>query len=96
MRSLTTEQDFHNLDIVQVTIKDKTKKHFHRKLTECYYVLKDAIDVEVNGKKEHLDAGSLIMIYPKTIHQAWRTSRRVAEILVICCPPWRAEDEIYD
>ncbi len=94
MRKLTFPEDFKDLDIVHVTIKDETKEHYHKKLTECYYVLKGSIAVEIDGKTEKLEKGSLIMIYPNTNHKAKRTSEEDAEILVVCCPPWSEEDEI--
>jgi len=94
MRKLTNVEDFSGMDIVHVTITDKTKEHYHKKLTECYYVLKGEIAVQIDGKIENLEQGSLIMIYPNTKHKARRTSRENAEILVVCCPPWTEEDEI--
>jgi len=94
MRKLTTPEDFEGMDFVHVTITDATKRHYHKKLTECYFVLKGSIAVEIDGKIENLDEGSLIMIYPNTNHKAWKTSQEDAEILVSCCPPWSEEDEI--
>lgn len=94
MRNLTTPKDFKGMDFAHVTITDKTKKHYHKKLTECYYVLKGSIAVGIDGKIEKLKEGSLIMIYPNTIHKAWKISKEDAEILVVCCPPWSEEDEI--
>lgn len=94
MKDLTSSEDFNEMDFVHVTIKDSTKKHYHKKLTEVYYVLKGSIDVEVDGKTEHLEKSSLIMIFPDTKHKAWKTSKEDAEILVACCPPWSEEDEI--
>lgn len=94
MRDLTNSEDFNGMDFVHVTISDSTKRHYHKKLTEVYYVLKGSIDVELDGKTKHLDKGSLIMIFPNTEHKAWKTSKEDAEILVACCPPWREEDEI--
>ena len=94
MRDLTTSKDFKDMDIVHVTITDSTKKHYHKKLTECYYVIKGAIDVEIDDKIEHLEKGALIMIFPNTNHKARKTSNEDAEILVICCPPWAEEDEV--
>lgn len=94
MRNLTGSKDFEGMDLVHVTITDSTKRHYHKDLTECYYVLKGTIDVEIDGKVEHLEKGSLIMIRPNTNHKAWKTSEEDAEILVVCCPPWREEDEI--
>lgn len=94
MRKLTRSEDFESMDIVHVTIADETKEHYHKKLTECYYVLKGAIAVEIDGKIENMDQGSLIMIYPNTKHKARKISQEDAEILVICCPSWSEEDEI--
>ena len=45
MRDLTTSKDSKYFDFVHVTINDTTKEHYHKKLTEVYFVLKGAIDV---------------------------------------------------
>jgi len=94
MRKLTKKEDFEGMDFVHITIKDSTKKHYHKKLTEVYYVLRGSIKVEIDGIIEHLDKDSLLMIFPKTRHKAWKTSKEDAELLVICCPPWAEEDEV--
>jgi mannose-6-phosphate isomerase-like protein (cupin superfamily) len=94
MRKLTASNDFKDMDIVHVTITNSTKRHYHKKLTEVYYVLKGSIDVDVDDKVEHLKRDEMIMIFPNTNHKAWKTSKEDAEILVICCPPWSEEDEI--
>ena len=94
MRKLTTPEDFKEMDFVHVVITDVTKEHYHKELTEAYYVLKGSIAVEIDGNVENLKQGSLIMIYPNTKHKAWKTSEEDAEILVACCPPWSEEDEI--
>jgi len=95
MRDLTGSEDFKDMDFVHVVITDTTKEHYHKKITEVYYVLKGSIAVELNNKIENLEVGSLIMIYPNTHHKAWKTSRENAEILVVCSPPWEEEDEIF-
>lgn len=94
MRKLTIPKDFENMDIAHVIISNETKEHYHKKLTECYYVLKGSIVMEIDGKTEKLEKGSLIMIYPNTNHKARKISKENAEILVICCPPWSEEDEV--
>ncbi len=94
MHSLTTPKDFKDMDFVHVTITDTTKRHYHKKLTEVYYVLKGSIDVELDGKTVHLEKDEMIMIFPNTHHKAWKTSSEDAKILVACCPPWSEEDEI--
>lgn len=94
MRKLTDLKDSKKFDFVHVTIKDSTKRHYHKKLTEVYFVLKGSIAVEADEKIEHLKEGDMIMIYPNTNHKAWKTSKEDAEILVACCPPWSEKDEI--
>ena len=94
MRALTGAVDFKGMDIVHITVSSPTETHYHKELTECYFVLKGSIDMEIEGKIEHLDESSLIMIHPNTPHKAWKTSQEDAELLVICCPPWRREDEV--
>ncbi len=95
MRDLTNSTDCKNMDMVHVTITDSTKKHYHKKLTEIYFVLKGAIDVELDDKVEHLAEGEMIMIFPETNHKARKTSKEDAEILVICLPPWAESDEVF-
>ncbi len=95
MHNLTTEQDFKGMDFSHVTIKNESTEHHHKNLTEFYYVLKGSIAVKIDGKVEHLDKGSLIMIHPNTKHKVWKISDEDAEILVACCPPWSEEDEIF-
>jgi mannose-6-phosphate isomerase-like protein (cupin superfamily) len=87
MRELTKTD---KLDISHVTITKSTKKHYHKKLTEFYYVLKGKLDVETDGIVEHLEPGQIIMISPGTEHEAHGN----AEVLVICTPPWAEEDEV--
>jgi mannose-6-phosphate isomerase-like protein (cupin superfamily) len=94
MRKLTDSEDFKGMNFIHVTIKDSTKRHYHKKLTEVYYVLKGSIDMDVDDKTEHLTSGSIIMIFPKTKHKAQNTSKENAEVLVACCPPWSQEDEV--
>jgi len=94
MHNLTTTEDFKDMDFVHVTVTAETKEHYHKQLTEVYYVLKGAIDVELDGTIEHLEKDEMIMIYPNTNHKARKTSEEDAEILVICSPPWAEEDEI--
>ena len=94
LRYLAEKEDFQDMDFAHVTIVNKTKKHYHKKLTEVYYVLKGKIAVEIDGQTENLETGSMIMIYPNTNHQARKVSEEPAEILVVCSPPWGEEDEI--
>lgn len=95
MRKLINTNDFPVLDIALVTITGRTRKHFHRVSTEFYYVLSGSIRVELDGVTRNLTPGSLLLIRPNTAHQAFKTSRKNAQVLVICSPPWQVDDEIY-
>jgi mannose-6-phosphate isomerase-like protein (cupin superfamily) len=94
MRELTNSKDSKHLNTIHVTITDETREHYHKKLTEIYYVLKGSIDMELDGKVEHLEKNSMIMIFPNTKHKARKTSKENAEVFVICCPPWEHDDEV--
>ncbi len=94
MRELTNSKDFKDMSIIHVRITGSTKKHYHKDSTEIYFVLKGSIDVKIDGKVEHLEEGEMIMIYPNTNHEAWKTSEEDAEILTISSPSWAEDDEI--
>ncbi len=94
IRKLTSEKDSKQLDIVHVTIEKETKEHFHKNLTEVYFVLKGSIEVELDDAVEQLSEGQMIMILPNTKHKAKKTSEAPAELLVVCSPPWQESDEI--
>ena len=89
-QELTTSADFKNADITFFTIKEETKKHYHKTLTEFYYILDGTLDVEFDDKKEHCEPGTLIMIKPNTKHKAYGN----AHIIVICSPAFDPKDEI--
>lgn len=94
LRGLTSSRDFNKMDFAHVTISEPTKRHFHKKLTEVYFVLSGSIVVEADGKKERLKKGEMIMIFPNTKHKAWKAGKKKPEILVVCSPPWSEKDEI--
>ena len=94
MRSLIKKGDSKDFDFAHFVIKGETKGHYHNKLTETYYILKGCLAVEIGGKIEKLKKGSLIMIYPKTKHKAWKVGEEDVEMIVVCSPPWAEEDEI--
>jgi len=93
LRNLTTAEDSKEFDLAHITITDSTENHFHKRITEVYYVLKGSIDVEIDKKTVHLEVGEMILIHPNTNHKATKGSSEDAEILAICSPPWSEDDE---
>ncbi len=94
MRELTGYKDCEKVNVIHVTINDETVKHYHKTGIEAYYVLKGSIDLELDDKTEHCEAGTLVTILPGTRHKAKRTGSTPAEVLVISVPAWKREDEI--
>jgi mannose-6-phosphate isomerase-like protein (cupin superfamily) len=93
MRELTSFKDFKDLNFIHVTIRDSTQRHYHKKQTEAYYVLKGTAEMEVDDKKETLTEGSLIMIFPNSKHKATKISEEDVEVLVASTPSWTEGDE---
>lgn len=90
MYALIKENEFKDVDFAFIEVRGGTKKHYHKKLTEFYYVIGGSLEVELDGVREKLEKGSIIQIMPHTNHKAYGN----ADLLVICSPPWREEDEI--
>jgi len=94
MRGLIKESDSKNFDFAHFVITGETKEHYHNNLTEVYYILKGCLAVEIEGNVEKLTEGSLMMIYPRTKHKAWKVGEEDVEMIVVCSPPWTKEDEV--
>lgn len=92
IKELTTKEDFGNANISYVQITGETKKHYHTKMTEFYYVLAGRIKMELDDNREECEKGSLIVIYPNTRHKAKKLSER-ADVLVVCSPAFDQADE---
>lgn len=90
LRELTDKTDFENLNISHVQIGGETKKHYHNKMTEFYFVLNGEIKMDLDGKIEKCGEGTLIKIEPGTKHKAYGN----AEVLVIASPAFDPDDEI--
>lgn len=88
--SLIDRKDCDKVDFAFIEVRGGTKRHYHKKFTEFCYVLNGSIEVEVDGTKEKLEKGSIIQIAPNTKHKMYGN----ADVLVVCSPPWTAEDEI--
>ena len=72
-----------------VTISRDSKLHYHRKLTEFYYVLEGEGELQLNDDVIKLEPYTLVMIKPMTKHRA----RGNLKILNIVIPPFVEGDE---
>jgi mannose-6-phosphate isomerase-like protein (cupin superfamily) len=80
---------------VHVTeISVDAKKHYHRRLTEVYYILECGLDarMELDDETIHLRPGLCILIRPLTRHRALGRMK----VLIIASPKFDPADEWED
>ncbi|MCG6157454.1 cupin domain-containing protein [Rubinisphaera margarita] len=75
-------------------ISDEAETHYHRTLTETYYILEcdENAGIELNGTITPIKAGMCIMIPPGTRHRAVGCMK----ILNIVIPKFDPADEHFD
>lgn len=80
------------VSVHQVHIAKTSRPHFHKTLTEVYYVLEGRGHVELDGERVDVQAGDAVQIRPLCRHRA------VGEltILNIVVPAFDPEDEWFD
>ncbi|MGB9595553.1 MAG: cupin domain-containing protein [Candidatus Poribacteria bacterium] len=84
-----TGKDNNLASIHVVTISKDSKVHYHKKLTEFYYVLEGEGELLLNDEVIKLIPNMLVMIKPFTRHRA----KGNLKILNIVIPPFDESDE---
>jgi len=84
-----TGKDTDLASIHVVTISKDSKVHYHRNITEFYYVLEGEGELLLNDNIIKLKPGTLVMIKPLTRHRA-RGNLRILNIVI---PPFDESDE---
>jgi len=75
-----------------VDVNNTAKTHYHKKLTEIYYVVEGQGHMELDGRQFPLSPGSVVLIKPGCRHRAVGNLR----ILNIPVPSFDPEDEWFD
>ena len=75
-----------------VDIREDSRVHYHKTLTEIYLVLEGSGQMELDGKSVPVEPLTAIFIKPGCRHRAVGKMR----ILNIVIPPFDAEDEWFD
>ena len=75
-----------------VEIHEEGKTHYHKKLTEIYFVLEGKGLMELDGRQFPVQAGSAILIKPGCRHRAIGKLK----IINVPIPAFDPEDEWYD
>jgi len=66
--------------------------HYHKEMTEIYYILEGNGAVELNGQDVAVRPGTAVMIKPGTFHRGKGQMR----LLVICTPAYNKSDEFFE
>lgn len=66
--------------------------HYHKNMTEIYYILEGEGAVELNGEDVAVRPGTAVLIKPGTFHRGKGKMR----LLVICTPPFDKSDEFFE
>lgn len=92
-RAFSDVEDFPGT--VHVTeISDDARLHYHRRLTETYFVLECEPDaqMQLNDQRIRLAPGVCVMIRPGTRHRALGKMK----VLILVLPKFDPEDEWFD
>jgi len=76
----------------RVEISADARAHYHKKLTEIYYVLEGEGAIELDGDPVHVKPGSAVLIRPGTRHRAVGA----LTVLNVSIPAFDPEDEWFD
>ncbi len=75
-----------------VEIKSDSRTHYHKKLTEIYYILAGEGQMELDGRLIDVRPGSAIMIKPGCRHRAIGKLK----VINVPIPAFDPEDEWFD
>jgi len=86
---ILTGEDNDTLSVHVVNISKDSKPHYHKRLSETYYVIEGEGEIELDGIRKRIEPGTVIYIPPGTVHRAIGNLK----ILNIVVPPFDPEDE---
>jgi len=91
-RRAFTEDPDQTASLHVVDISTDAKTHYHRKLTEIYYILEGSGQMELDGELHPVGPGSAILIKPGCRHRAIGNMR----IINVPVPAFDPSDEWFD
>ena len=84
------ENDVATLHVVDIC--EDAREHYHKKMTEIYFVLEGEGDVVLNGESYPVKPGTTILINAGTKHKA----KGKLKVVVVPIPPFDPEDEFFN
>lgn len=82
----------HSLAQVVVPPGMLSPRHLHRHSEETYFLLKGRARMVIDGHEFWLSPGEACLIMPGEVHQVFNDQDDTLEFLVVCAPPWTADD----
>jgi mannose-6-phosphate isomerase-like protein (cupin superfamily) len=67
-------------------------RHYHKVCEETYYILKGRATMVIDDHHFTLSPGQSCLIMPGEVHQVFNKEAEDLEFLVVCAPPWTADD----
>ncbi|MGI9456742.1 MAG: cupin domain-containing protein [Aeoliella sp.] len=90
-RAFTDDPDqIASLHIIDIT--DDARTHYHKRLTEIYYILEGSGKMELDGEQHTVQAGDAILIKPGCRHRAMGKLK----VLNVPIPAFDPDDEWFD
>jgi quercetin dioxygenase-like cupin family protein len=90
-KTLVTHDDTPVANVSHLAIDD-SKCHYHKQMTEFYYVLSGGGTITLDGEKREITAGDLVVIKPNV----WHTSDGVMDVLILGVPAGERTDVWFE
>jgi quercetin dioxygenase-like cupin family protein len=90
-KALVTHDDTPVANVSHLSI-DNSRYHYHREMTEFYYVLSGGGTITLDGEKREIAAGDLVVIKPGV----WHTSDGVMDCLILGVPAGEQTDVWFE
>ena len=90
-RTIITAGDTPAVNVSHLRI-DNSRYHFHRRMTELYYVLSGSGTITLDGETHPVQQGDIVLIRPGI----WHTSEGEMNVLITGVPAGEATDIFFE
>jgi len=84
------ENDVATLHVVEIS--EDAREHYHKSMSEIYFVLEGTGEILLDGQSYPVKPGSAILIGPGTRHKA----KGKLKVIVVVIPPFDPRDEFFE
>lgn len=90
-KTLVSPNDTPVANVSHLAIED-SKYHYHKQMTEFYYVLEGGGTITLDGEQREISAGDLVVIKPNV----WHTSDGKMDVLILGVPAGEQTDVWFE